>query len=73
MKKAVFGLEPLGCPSCVKKIENTIGKMDGVKEVKVLFNSNKVRAQFDEDIVQAEQIHEVITKLGYPVLSQKVS
>ena len=55
MKKAVFGLEPLGCPSCVKKIENTIGKMDGVKEVKVLFNSNKVRAQFDEDIVQAEQ------------------
>lgn len=73
MKKAVFGLEPLGCPSCVKKIENTIGKMDGVKEVKVLFNSNKVRTQFDEDIVQAEKIHEVITKLGYPVVSQKVS
>ena len=73
MKKAVFGLEPLSCPSCIKKIENTVGKMDGVEEVKVLFNSNKVRAQFDEDIVQAEQIHEVITKLGYPVLSQKVS
>ncbi len=73
MKKVVFGLEPLGCPSCVKKIENTIGKMDGVMEVKVLFNSNKVRAQFDEVILQAEQIHEVITKLGYPVVSQKVS
>ena len=73
MKKAVFGLEPLSCPTCIKKIENTVGKMDGVKEVKVLFNSNKVRAQFDEDIVQAEQIHEVITKLGYPVVSQKVS
>ena len=73
MKKAVFGLEPLGCPSCVKKIENTVRKMHGVQEVKVLFNSNKVSAQFDEGVVQAEQIHEVITKLGYPVVSQKVS
>ena len=73
MRKAVFGLEPLSCPTCIKKIENTVGKMDGVEDVKVLFNSNKVRAQFDEDIVQAEQIHEVITKLGYPVVSQKVS
>ena len=73
MKKAVFGLEPLSCPTCIKKIENTVGKMDGVEEVKVLFNSNKVRARFNEDIVQAEQIHEVITKLGYPVVSQKVS
>ena len=49
MKKAVFGLEPLSCPSCIKKIEGTVGKMDGVEEVKVLFNSSKVRAQFDED------------------------
>ncbi|WP_210470948.1 heavy-metal-associated domain-containing protein [Sporosarcina sp. 6E9] len=73
MKKAVFGLEPLSCPTCIKKIENTVGKMDGVEAVKVLFNSNKVRAQFNEDFVQAEQIHEVITKLGYPVVSQKVS
>ena len=73
MKKAVFGLEPLSCPTCIKKIENTVGKMDGVEEIKVLFNSNKVRARFNEDIVQAEQIHEVITKLGYPVVSQKIS
>lgn len=73
MKKAVFGLEPLSCPTCIKKIENTIGKMDGVKEVKVLFNSNKVRAQFDEDVVQAVQINKVIARLGYPVISQKVS
>ena len=73
MKKAVFGLEPLSCPTCIKKIENTVGKMDGVEEVKVLFNSNKVRARFNEDVVQAEQIHDVITKLGYPVVSQKVS
>ena len=70
--KAVFGLEPLSCPTA-KKIESTLVKMDGVKEVKVLFNSNKVRTQFDSDVVNADEIQETIAKLGYPVISQKVS
>lgn len=73
MKKAVFGLEPLSCPTCIKKIEGTLSKMDGVEEVKVMFHSNRVRAQFDENIVDANELQDVIVKLGYPVISQKVS
>ncbi|MFD1929574.1 heavy-metal-associated domain-containing protein [Sporosarcina siberiensis] len=73
MKKGVFSLEPLSCPTCIKKIESTLSKMDGVQEVKVLFNSNKVRTQFDEEVVSADKIQETIVKLGYPVVSQKVS
>jgi len=73
MKKVVFGLEPLSCPSCIKKIEGSLNKMAGVKESKVLFNSNKARVEFDENIIQADALQEVIVKLGYPVLSQKVS
>ena len=73
MKKAVFGLEPLSCPTCIKKIEGTLSKMDGVGEVKVMFHSNRVRAQFDENIVDADALQDVIVKLGYPVTSQKVS
>lgn len=73
MKKVVFTLEPLGCPSCVKKIESTLDKTEGVVDVKVLFHSNKVRAQFDEGLVAPNDLKDIITKLGYPVLSQKVS
>ena len=73
MKKAVFGLEPLSCPTCIKKIESTLQKMDGMKEVKVLFHSNRVRTQFDGNVVNADVIQETIVKLGYPVISQKVS
>lgn len=73
MEKVVFGLEPLSCPTCIKKIEGTLGKMDGVKEVKVLFNANKVRVQFEEDMIDPSQIQNTIGKLGYPVISQKVS
>lgn len=73
MKKVVFGLEPLSCPSCIKKIESSLKKMDGVQDAKVLFHSGKVRAQFDDNIIQADELYKVIVNLGYPVLSQKVS
>ncbi len=69
MKTAKFQLETLTCPSCIKKIEGNLGKLDGVKEAKVLFNSSKVKATFDESKVSKEELEKTITKLGYPVLS----
>ena len=73
MSKAVFQLEPLTCPSCIKKIETTLNKTTGVESVKVLFNSSKVKTEFDDAQIEASQLEETIKKLGYPVLSSKVS
>jgi len=71
MKKTVFQLEPLTCPSCVKKIENTLLKTKGVDSVKVLFNSSKVRVDFDDSQISTEQLRNIIIKLGYDVLTTK--
>lgn len=73
MSKAIYQLEPLTCPSCIKKIETTLSKTIGVESVKVLFNSSKVKTEFDESTIEASEIKETIQKLGYPVLSSKVS
>lgn len=73
MSKAVFQLEPLTCPSCVKKIEAALQKQNGVKEAKVLFNAGKVKTEFDGEVVQADQLKDTIETLGYPVLNMKVS
>lgn len=73
MSKAVFQLEPLTCPSCIKKIETTLNKTTGVESVKVLFNSSKMKTEFDNAQIEASQLEETIKKLGYPVLSSKVS
>lgn len=73
MKKVVFALEPLHCASCIKKIESTLNSAKGVKEAKVLFHSNKVKAQFDEDVINSQEIEDIITQLGYPVVFHKVS
>jgi copper chaperone CopZ len=73
MKNGVFQLEPLTCPSCIKKIENTLTKLTGVDSVQVLFNSSKVKTTFDESQIEADQLVGTIKKLGYSVLSSKVS
>jgi copper chaperone len=73
MSKAVFQLEPLTCPSCIKKIETTLSRTPGVESARVLFNASKVKAEFDESRTGADELKDVIVKLGYPVLSAKVS
>lgn len=73
MKKAVFTMEPFTCPSCIKKIEGTLLKVDGVKQAKVLFNAGKVRIEFDSSVTNVDVLADVATRLGYPVLSIKTS
>ena len=69
MSKAEFQLEPLTCPTCIKKIEGTLGKMKGIEDARVLFNSSKVKVSFNEAEVQTAEISNRIEKLGYEVLS----
>lgn len=73
MNKATFTMEPFTCPSCVKKIENTVSKLDGVTNVQVMFNSGRTRVEFDESKTTVDTVQDTIVRLGYPVLSVKVS
>lgn len=67
MSKAIISLETLSCPSCLQKIENAVKGLTGVEKdtVKVLFNSSKVRTDFNESEVTIES-------LGYAVIKSKV-
>jgi copper chaperone len=71
MKQMSIQLETLTCPSCVKKIETSLGSLKGVNEVKVLFSSSKVKINFDESITSIEAINQTIDKVGFDVLSYK--
>lgn len=74
MQKAVIQLDTLTCPSCALKIEGAVKSLEGINRdsVSVLFNSSKVKVDFDETKVSVNQIGEVITKLGYDVLKTNV-
>ena len=74
MQKATIQLETLTCPSWMQKIENGVKSLDGVSKesLKVLFNSSKVRVEFDDEQVSIKDIEHVIDKLGYEVLKSQV-
>lgn len=74
MKKAIIQLETLTCPSCILKVEGAAKKIEGVDgdTIKTLFNSSKVKLDFDEEKTSVEEIESAIRKVGYEVLSSKV-
>jgi copper chaperone len=73
MKTVRFQLEVLTCPSCINKIEGVLKKEDGVENAKVLFNSSKVKVDYNEDKTSSDKLAGLIEKLGYPVLSHQAA
>jgi copper chaperone CopZ len=74
MQKAVIQLETLSCPSCMQKIENAVKGLNGINKesLKVLFNSSKVKVDFDSETLAIGDIEKAIEDLGYPVIKSKV-
>jgi copper chaperone len=74
MQKATIQLETLTCPSCVQKIENATKSLSGVvaESVKVLFNSSKVKFDFDGEKLSVDDVEKAITALGYEVKKSQV-
>lgn len=74
MKKATIQLETLTCPSCTMKIEGAVKRLEGVDNgtLEVLFNSSRVRLDFDEEQISIDEIESAINKVGYEVKKSKV-
>lgn len=74
MQKATIQLETLTCPSCMQKIENAVKSLDGVdkESLSVLFNSSKVKVNFDDEKISIKDVENAIDKLGYEVKKSQV-
>lgn len=74
MQKATIQLETLTCPSCMQKIESAVKSLDGVEKenLSVLFNSSKVKLNFDDEKISIKDIENAISKLGYEVKKSQV-
>ena len=74
MQKANIQLETLTCPSCLQKIENAVGGLNGIDKdsLKVMFNASRVKVDFDGDALSIEEIEKAIQNLGYEVKRSRV-
>lgn len=56
--------EGFSCPSCVAKIEKRVGRLDGVKSVKVHFASARIEIDHHET-VSVDELIAAVAKAGY--------
>ena len=74
MQKATIQLGTLTCPSCLQKIDKAVKSLEGVDKdsVNVMFNSSKVKLNFDDEKLSIDKIENAITALGYEVKKSQV-
>ena len=67
MEKTTLHVEGMSCGHCVNSIEGSVGKLNGVKEVKVNLESGTVDVEFNNNEVTLAIIKETIDDQGYDV------
>lgn len=65
MTDITLQLEQLTCPSCMKKITDTVNDLKGVERTKVLFDSSKARVSYIEEKISERDIISKIEEIGY--------
>lgn len=57
--------EGFSCPSCVAKIEKQVGRLPGVREVKVHFASARIVVKHDAAVTDVDAIVAAVDRAGY--------
>ncbi|WP_100399127.1 copper ion binding protein [Bacillus sp. FJAT-44742] len=67
MLTETFHVKGMTCGHCVSSVENSVGDLDGVEEVKVELDKGVVVVSFNSTQLKRKQIKEMIEDLGYSV------
>jgi len=59
------------CAACAQRIEKTLSKVSGVKDVKVSFASKETIIEYDPDETDLGEIEKVIENIGYRGIEKK--
>jgi Cd2+/Zn2+-exporting ATPase len=64
---AQFSVPEMDCPSCAGKVENSIGKLDGIDSVDPQVTTGTLTVSYDGEHTSATSIADRVEKAGYTV------
>jgi Cu+-exporting ATPase len=73
VNKKIIGIGEMSCAACAQRVEKSIGRLNGVKNVSVNFASEKANVFYDPKIVQLSEIYGAVEKAGYKVLKDDIA
>jgi copper chaperone len=67
MESTILVAPDISCEHCQHAIEGAVGKMEGVKQVKVDIPTRTVQVEYDPKLVTLAKIEAVMDDVGYTV------
>ncbi|RFU66127.1 copper chaperone CopZ [Bacillus sp. V59.32b] len=67
MENVTLNVSGMTCGHCVKAVEGSVGKLEGVENVKVDLENGKVDVKFNANVATIDKIKETIDDQGYEV------
>ncbi|MEH7378920.1 copper chaperone CopZ [Bacillus sp. JJ1533] len=67
MQTVTLNVQGMSCGHCVKAVEGSVGKLEGVDQVNVKLDEALVEIAFNESKVSLDTIKETIEDQGYDV------
>ncbi|MFN3247595.1 MAG: cation transporter [Leptonema sp. (in: bacteria)] len=68
MRKIIIPISGMHCASCAQKIEATLKKLNGITKASVNFATEKATVEFNEALINENEINNAIEQLGYKVI-----
>lgn len=71
--KKTYDIKGMHCASCVRLIEKSVGRIEGVTECNVNLATNKASVTFDSQKVSDEKIKQAVQNVGYKAFEEVVN
>lgn len=73
MNKESIKISGMSCAACAARIEKGLKQIEGVDSANVNYAMERATVEFDDSLVQPQQLEEVVKKLGYKVIREKAA
>ncbi|HHY60824.1 MAG TPA: copper-translocating P-type ATPase [Clostridia bacterium] len=70
MQKETVVISGMTCAACARRVERTVGALEGVAQASVNFATEKLSVEYDDGKISADQIKEAIINAGYGVVEE---
>jgi P-type Cu+ transporter len=73
MTEKILSIEGMTCASCVQTVEKATKKLAGVVEASVNLATEKLKVNFDENVLSVKEIQDAVADAGYKALTDVVT
>ncbi|HDQ40887.1 MAG TPA: copper-translocating P-type ATPase [Desulfonatronum sp.] len=73
LQKSEFAVQGMTCAACVRRVENAVSELDGVRSVSVNLATENMTVEWDPERITPEHIADAVAQAGYSLILENIS